>query len=74
MHQSYKGGSTTSQRTLTKNIAVQSSLTAEDIANVIENLLEELPKELIDGKSVKPGDFGTFRLTLSSESAATESL
>ncbi|AIP99267.1 HU family DNA-binding protein [Ornithobacterium rhinotracheale] len=63
---------TTEQRALAKNIADKSSLTVGDIANVIENLLEELPKELVEGKSVKLGEFGTFRLSLSSEGAATE--
>ncbi|MGV4404471.1 hypothetical protein ACQ1PF_05535 [Ornithobacterium rhinotracheale] len=33
-----------SQRAVAKNIAEKSSLTAGDIANVIENLLEEMPR------------------------------
>ncbi|MGP2570510.1 HU family DNA-binding protein [Ornithobacterium rhinotracheale] len=63
---------TTEQRAIAKNISEKSSLTAGDIANVIENLLEEMPKELIEGKSVKLGEFGTFRLSLSSEGVSNE--
>ncbi|MFB9120554.1 HU family DNA-binding protein [Bergeyella porcorum] len=63
---------TVGQREIAGNIAEKSSLTTGDIANVIENLLQEIPKELLKGKSVKLGDFGSFRLTLSSEGAATE--
>lgn len=45
----------------------KSSLTIGDISNVLENLLAELPRQLIDGKSISLWDFGTFRLTFSSE-------
>lgn len=31
-----------------------------------------MPKELVQGKSVKLGDFGSFRLSLSSDGAETE--
>lgn len=54
------------QKEIAKNISSKSSLTAGDIANVIQNLLEELPKELVKGNSVKLGDFGTFRISISS--------
>lgn len=60
------------QKEIALNIADKSSLTTGDIANVIENLLQEMPKELIQGKSVKLGDFGSFRLSLSSEGADTQ--
>ncbi len=53
--------------TLSKDIAGRSSLTAGDISNVIENLMERLPQYLIKGNSVKLGNLGTFRLSLSSE-------
>ena len=55
------------QKDIAKTISSKSSLTAGDIANVIQNLLEELPKELVKGNSVKLGDFGTFRISISSE-------
>lgn len=63
---------TVSQREIAKNIADKSSLTVGDIANVIENLLEEMPKALVQGKSVHLEGLGTFRLSLSSEGADTE--
>lgn len=63
---------TVEQRAMAKKISDRSSLTVGDIANVIENLLETLPQELVEGKSVKLGNFGTFRLSLSSDGADTE--
>lgn len=60
---------TVDQKAIAKAIAGRSSLTAGDVANVIENFLEVLPSYLTDGKSVKLGDFGTFRLSISSEGA-----
>lgn len=57
------------QKAIAKEIANRSSLTSGDVANVIQNFLELLPNYLIDGKSVQLGDFGTFRLSLSSEGA-----
>ena len=44
-----------------------SSLTAGDVSNVIKNLLDIIPKYLIQGKSVQLADFGSFRITFSSE-------
>lgn len=60
------------QKEIAKSIASKSSLTAGDIANVIQNLLEELPKELVKGNSVKLGDFGTFRISISSDGVENE--
>ncbi len=40
------------QREMSKLLEEKSSLTIGDISNVIENLLAELPRQLIDGKSV----------------------
>ncbi|MDO5104572.1 HU family DNA-binding protein [Capnocytophaga sp.] len=60
------------QKDIAKTIASKSSLTAGDIANVIQNLLEELPKELAKGNSVKLGEFGTFRISISSEGVENE--
>ena len=39
---------------------------------MIENLIEELPKYLIAGNSVKLGEFGTFRLSISGEGSDTK--
>lgn len=55
------------QRMLAQELTEKSSLTIGDVMNVLENLLHELPKGLIDGKTVSLGDFGSFRLNLSSE-------
>ncbi|MDR2817030.1 MAG: HU family DNA-binding protein [Proteiniphilum sp.] len=52
-----------------KEIAGRSSLTHGDIENVLTNFLDELPTFLKIGMSIKLGDFGTFRLSLSSEGA-----
>ena len=57
---------------LSKEISGRSSLTRGDVSNVIENLIDELPKYLVMGKSISLGEFGTFRLSLSSEGALSE--
>ena len=52
---------------LAKEISAISSLSRGDVSNVIENLLEVLPKYLTMGKSVSLGEFGTLRLSFSSD-------
>ena len=52
---------------VSKEIAGRSSLTRGDIDNVLTNFTEELPTFLKLGMSVQLGEFGTLRLTLSSE-------
>lgn len=59
-------------RDITKDIAGRSSLTRGDIENVLFNFIDRLPSYLRDGFSVQLGEFGTMRLTLSSEGALTE--
>lgn len=49
-----------------KEISGRSSLTRGDIENVLNNFLDELPTFLKLGLSVKLGEFGTVRLSLSS--------
>ncbi|MGE0076234.1 MAG: HU family DNA-binding protein [Bacteroidales bacterium] len=61
-----------SKSQISKEISGRSSLTAGDISNVIENLIEELPKHLIAGNSVKLGEFGTFRLSILGEGSDTK--
>ncbi|MBN2164800.1 MAG: HU family DNA-binding protein [Marinilabiliaceae bacterium] len=61
-----------SKTEISKEISGRSSLTRGDVSNVIENLIDELPKYLAMGKSVNLGDFGTFRLSLSSDGASSE--
>lgn len=59
-------------RDIAHDIAGRSSLTRGDIENVLANFMDCLPHYLRDGFSVQLGEFGTMRLTLSSEGALTE--
>tara|TARA_R110001583_G_C5600447_1_gene404487 strand:- start:415 stop:795 length:381 start_codon:yes stop_codon:yes gene_type:complete len=65
------------QETLTirdfgKRISRESTVSMMDTMAVLEGLLQIIPDELINGKIIKLGDFGTFRTTLSAEGVATE--
>jgi predicted histone-like DNA-binding protein len=53
------------------DIEDKSSLTSGDVGNALENLVKQIPKYLLDGQSVCLGELGTFRLSISSEGAAT---
>ena len=64
------------QETLTlrdfgKRISRESTVSMMDTMAVLEGLLQIIPDELVNGKIIKLGDFGTFRTTLSVEGAAT---
>ena len=59
-------------RDIAHDIAGRSSLTRGDIENVLSNFVDRLPSYLRDGFSVQLSDFGTMRLTLSSEGSLTE--
>jgi predicted histone-like DNA-binding protein len=52
---------------ITKELVAISSLSRGDVSNVIENLIDILPKYLLMGKSINLGEFGTLRLSFSSE-------
>lgn len=52
---------------LAKVIAGRSSLTRGDVTNVLLNVTDELPMYLMKGYSVQLGNFGTLRLSFSSE-------
>ena len=52
---------------LTKSISSKSALTRGNVMNVIENLVDEIPRYLTEGYSVNLNNFGTLRLSLSSE-------
>lgn len=54
-------------RMIAKTLAQKSSLTTGDVMNVLENLMEEIPRWIAQGYSVSLGELGTFRLSLSSE-------
>lgn len=52
-----------------RDIEDMSSLTRGDIGNVLDNLVDQVPKYLLDGQSVSLGELGTLRLSFSSEGA-----
>ena len=52
---------------IAKELALTSSLSRGDVSNVIENLIDVMPKYLLMGKSVNLGEFGTLRLSFSSD-------
>jgi predicted histone-like DNA-binding protein len=58
---------------LKKEIVQLSSLSRGDVSNVIESLIEVIPKYLLMGKSVSLGELGTLRLTFTSEGVDSES-
>jgi predicted histone-like DNA-binding protein len=57
---------------ITKELMGMSSLSRGDVSNVIENLIEILPKYMLMGKSVSLGEFGTLRISFSSEGVANK--
>ncbi|MBP1639893.1 MAG: DNA-binding protein [Bacteroidetes bacterium] len=56
-----------SKREIAQDIVGNSSLSKGDVLSVIENLLDTMPKYLLMGKSVSLGEFGTLRLSFSSD-------
>lgn len=62
---------TVNNKQLSKDIAAKSSLTKGAVMNVIENMVNEIPRYLMEGYSVSLSDLGTLRLSLSSEGADT---
>lgn len=60
-------------RQLAAQIADISTVSSVDVLAVLEAFLQQIPKELIQGRIVKLRDFGTFRILLSSEGAVSES-
>lgn len=59
-------------RDLAKRISRESTVSIIDTTAVLEAFLQVVPDELLNGKIVKMGEFGTFRTTLSSEGVALE--
>jgi predicted histone-like DNA-binding protein len=52
---------------ISKEIVNVSSLARGDVSNVIESLIDIVPKYLLMGKSVSLGELGTLRISFSSE-------
>ena len=61
-----------SQKNIAADIVGLSSLSRGDVSNVIDSLLDTVPKYLQMGKSVSLGDLGTLRISFSSEGVASE--
>ena len=54
-------------QTVAKSINSMSTISIPDTAAVLEAFLHVVPEKLSEGRIVELGDFGTFRLTVSSE-------
>ena len=57
---------------LAENIEKSSTVSRADAKAVIDALQYEIKKALLDGKSVRLGDLGSFRVTLGSSGAFSE--
>ncbi|MBN2638838.1 MAG: HU family DNA-binding protein [Bacteroidales bacterium] len=62
-----KASGTAELRDLANRISRESTVSSMDTLAVLEGLLHVIPDFLLEGKIVRLGDFGTFRLGLSSE-------
>ncbi|MDR2816099.1 MAG: HU family DNA-binding protein, partial [Proteiniphilum sp.] len=56
-----------SQKEIAADIVGLSSLARGDVANVMDSLLDTVPKYLLMGKSVSLGELGTLRISFTSE-------
>ena len=56
---------------VSKGIAAKSSMTRGAVLNVIENMVDEIPKYLMDGYRVNLNNLGTLRISMSSEGVNT---
>ena len=52
---------------LAREIVNMSSLSRGDVSNVIENLIDIIPKYLLMGKSISLGELGTLRVSFGSD-------
>ena len=62
----------TELRELANDVAEISTVSTIDTLAVLEGLLTVLPKKLLNGEIVRLGEFGDFRLNISSEGVETE--
>ncbi|PKP49780.1 MAG: DNA-binding protein [Bacteroidetes bacterium HGW-Bacteroidetes-11] len=60
-----------SLKQLSKDISARSTVNSSDTLAVLDSLVQQLTKELEEGRIVRLGDFGSFQLSLSSEGADT---
>jgi predicted histone-like DNA-binding protein len=71
----YAAPKLTGKRTLKEfsvDLSEKSSLSSGDVQSAIVNMIQEMPKWLMNGDSVKLDGFGSFRLSFSSEGVATK--
>ncbi len=59
-------------KSISKDLSELSSLSAGNVQNVIVNLIDQLPKWLMEGISIKLDGFGSFRLSFSSDGVNTK--
>ncbi len=59
-------------RQLAERISKSCTLTPSDIAAVLESFLAEVPDVLLNGQSVRLGDFGILRLTFKTSGSSTK--
>ena len=57
------------KKKIADDLVLISSLSRGDISSVIENLLDSIPKYLLEGYSVQLGELSTLRISFSSEGA-----
>ena len=62
----------TSTKELCKDIEQMSTVNGADVQAVLYALSEVLPRHLADGKSVRLGELGNFRITIRSQGEAAE--
>ena len=59
-------------RMIAERISRETNFSTAEVQAAIEAFILVIPKLLLEGHSVKMGDFGTFSLTLSSQGAETK--
>lgn len=64
-----KSAGEVSLKQLSKDISARSTVNSSDTLAVLDSLIQQLVKELEEGRIVRLGDFGSFQLSLSSEGA-----
>ena len=62
-----QSGKTVTIEEMAKQISGRSSLTRGDLYSALQNVVDELPLFLLMGRSVQLGEFGTLRLSFSSD-------
>ena len=56
-----------SLQAMARDITDLSSLSRGDVQNVLANMVDQIPKYLLDGNTVSLGELGSLRITFSSE-------